>query len=123
MQLCCMTPVVIDATIDFSPNPSAKDLTLTLEEDDLLQATSSQIDRFLRVWVSERHLYAPKLKHLVIELIVSRKGDVEWLGIRRFLEYYQAIHTNNTSVQIRSVDGSIGIFSGLRTLADIEANE
>ena len=79
----------LQATIDYSPNPSATDMTIVLEEKDLEQAKQSQYERFLRVWVTDRKIYAPKLHTLVIELCSEENEPI--VGITRFLQYYQSI--------------------------------
>jgi len=76
------------ANLDYSPNPSATDMTLVLEETDLKEGRQSQYDRFLRVWVTDREQYAPKLKRLTIELV---KGTNETtVGITRFVQCFHA---------------------------------
>ena len=72
-------------TIDYSPNPLAKDMTIVLYNTDLKQAKISQIERFMRVWISDRHLYAPCLNSLTIDL---REDGYDIQGIQKFLEYY-----------------------------------
>jgi hypothetical protein len=113
--MCYSMTSVIDATIDFSPNPCAKDLTLVLYEDDLVHANPAQIERFLRVWVSERNLSAPKLHNLTIELIT----DTEMKGIKPFLQQFQALQTTNTVVNIRLLDGRLHTFVALHEEHDL----
>jgi hypothetical protein len=83
------------ANLDYSPNPSATDMTIVLEEADLKEGTQSQYDRFLRVWVTDRELYAPKLKRLTIALVDPDQGTSQGtnettVGITRFVQCFQA---------------------------------
>ena len=86
-----------EATIDYSPNPCARDMTLILYEGDLKYATSSQLERFLRVWVTDRHLYAPHLETLILEL--QEEDTIQ--GIQTFLEYYANVPKGSQTTQIR----------------------
>ena len=74
------------ANLDYSPNPCATDMTIVLEEADLIEGTQSQYDRFLRVWVTDREQYAPKLRVLTIELV----PDETTVGITRFVQCFHA---------------------------------
>jgi len=115
--MCYSMATVIDANIDFSPNPCAKDLTILLYEEELKNASRSQIERFLRVWVSERHLSAPKLHNLIIELIT----DKDMNGLQSFLQQFQALQTkqNNTILNIRLLDGRLHEFVALHEENDL----
>ena len=115
--MCYSMATVIDANIDFSPNPCATDLTIVLYEEELKHASRSQIERFLRVWVSERHLSAPKLHNLTIELLT----DTEMKGIKPFLQQFQALQTkpNNTILNIRLLDGRVHEFVALHEENDL----
>ena len=82
-----------DETIDYSPNPSAVDMILPLYEQNLQNASSQQIERFLRVWVVDRQLYAPKLTNLTIEFHTCGRKVKECVGIQKFLSYYNSLST------------------------------
>ena len=121
MFVCCgMTPV-LDATIDFSPNPCAQDLTMSLTDENLQSATQSQIERFLRVWVTDRHEYAPKLKNLTIHLLAEEKENSDIVGIYKFLQYYVASPKNTTNIYISYNDGSLHKFRGLVPIEDLQS--
>ena len=92
---------IIEGTIDFSPNPRAGDLTIQLTDENLQYASHHQIQRFLKVWVTERNKCAPNLNNLVIQLIPSNKNNI--VGINKFIQYYNSIEAaTNTSLIIGS---------------------
>ena len=76
------------ATIDYSPNPCAENMKVILDEEDLKQASDSQMERFLRVWVKHRAEFAPKLLRLEICLRQGEEENDE--GILRFLHHVPA---------------------------------
>ena len=90
-------------TIDYSPNPSALDMTITLYEDNLYTASHSQIERFLRVWVVDRKLYAPKLDNLIIELHCCNKKLTDCVGIETFLSQYETVKGIKWSAQTTAI--------------------
>ena len=97
----------VESQIDYSPNPSATDFTITLTEQNLREARMYQIERFLRVWVSDRLEYAPKLTHLTIELVADENN----IGISKFLHCLQGVHRNAlTSIYIRNMDDSCELY-------------
>ena len=69
-------------TIDYSPNPCAKDMTLHLTEEGLHDVGDHRMERFVRVWIKDRHLYAPNLKNLSLIL----EPDTKSVGITKFLQ-------------------------------------
>lgn len=91
------------ASIDYSPYQPAPLITLILEEKELREAQYSQLERFWRVWYTERGFYAPKLQTLIIGLRVghsqpaTRKTDDGATihtdcenGINKFLGYFDS---------------------------------
>jgi len=78
------------ASIDFSPHPSVRRATLVLEEPELATATVAQMERFWRVWHSDRQVCAPNLTELTIVLRPGLvNGKPETAGIQRFLHYFE----------------------------------
>ena len=78
------------ASIDFSPYPTIRRTTLVLEEPELASATGVQLERFWRVWYSDRQVSAPNLTHLTLVLRPGlANGKPETAGIQRFLNYFE----------------------------------
>ena len=82
---------VATASIDYSPTLQARDVTLVLEEQELANASYNQMERFVRVWYSERSFYAPNLINLniVFRPTVSANKDINMSGIQEFLRYFK----------------------------------
>ncbi len=79
------------ASIDFSPYPSIRRTTLVLDEPELAEATIAQMERFWRVWYSDRQASAPCLSHLTLVLRPGfTNGKPETAGIQRFIQYFEA---------------------------------
>ena len=78
------------ASIDFSPNPSVKNITLILEDSELKDAEFSRFERFLRVWFTDSKLYAPHLTDLTIVLRPSADHThaIYREGVNKFMEHY-----------------------------------
>jgi hypothetical protein len=78
------------ATIDFSLHPSVRRTTLVLEEPELASATIPQMERFWRVWYSDRQTSAPNLVEVTLVLRPGLlNGKPETPGIQRFLHYFE----------------------------------
>ena len=73
-------------SIDFSPYQPVPSVTIILDEDELADCKEFQFERFWRVWYKERSFYAPALQTLVLGL---RRRSSSWVGIRRFIEYFE----------------------------------
>jgi hypothetical protein len=92
----------MEATLDYSPNPSApEEMTLHMTAETMETASYNPIERFVRVWIQDRSLYAPKLKrlHLVLYQTDSNKD-----GIARFVEHCQMFLHAGTTLEIRTSD-------------------
>ena len=70
----------IEATIDFSPNPCARNTSLSLQN---IHVSEARVERFVRVWHNERRACAPKLDLLHIHV----EGTEE--DVLRFLRHFQ----------------------------------
>jgi hypothetical protein len=76
-------------SIDFSPNPIVKRITVVLDEPELRHATYDQFERFWDVWHGERKRFAPKLTDFTLVLRPGwENGQMILTGIQRFLDYY-----------------------------------
>ena len=73
-------------SIDYSPYQPTPEYTIILEDTELIYASEGRMERFWRVWYTERSFYAPALKKFVIGL---RPQVSSWEGIRRFLEFFE----------------------------------
>ena len=60
------------ASIDYSPYQPTPLVVMLLEESELRDAKQYQLERFWRVWYTERETYAPKLQTLVLGLRMTR---------------------------------------------------
>lgn len=80
------------ASIDFSPSALARNVTLVLEEKELANATSHQMERFLRVWC-EKDEHAPNLSSVMIVLrpSVNKVQEIYMTGIQIFLKQFRNI--------------------------------
>jgi len=86
--------------IDYSPSPFAKKIGFILNESNLQGASSSQLERFWRVWYTDRHLYAPYLESFTLFLRASydcETGAVVTNGINTFMEYFRDTVEPNAS--------------------------
>ena len=86
----------LDVTIDYSPNPSAKDMTIHLDDEDLEGAQYSQFERFIRVWIVDRKLYAPNLHMLKIIFHAKNQKAQNIVGITKFLQYLNEVQYDPT---------------------------
>lgn len=78
--------------IDYSPSPFAKKISFVLNESNLQGASQSQLERFWRVWYTDRHLYAPYLESFTLFLRASyddATGAYVTNGINTFMEYFR----------------------------------
>jgi hypothetical protein len=78
--------------IDYSPSPFAKKISFVLNESNLQGASQSQLERFWRVWYTDRHLYAPYLESFTLFLRASyddTTGAYVTNGINTFMEYFR----------------------------------
>lgn len=83
---------LIVGDIDYSPSPCAKKISFVLNESNLQGASSSQMERFWRVWYTDRHLYAPYLESFTLFLRArydDATGAVVTNGINTFMEYFR----------------------------------
>ena len=105
----------VSADVDFSPSPCAGNLTLALDNDGLVSADFYRLERFWRVWHSERATYAPYIKELTLVLRPSfTNGCLDLVGINQFLEFYAThVEPNCTTT---------GLFIYLDSLTSIHAN-
>ena len=92
----------LTGTIDYSPNPSAKDMTIHLDDEDLEGAQYSQFERFIRVWIVDRKLYAPNLHMLKIIFHAKNQKPQNIVGVTKFLQYLNEVQYD-TSYTILSI--------------------
>ena len=86
------------STIDTSPHPSVKQITLLFDEQELCEATSSQFERFFRVWFTDTKEYAPRLTSLIVVLRSGlRNNTVVNDGVQNFLKYFLDYVVHNVS--------------------------
>ena len=80
------------SSIDFSPTAQARNVTLVLEEKELANASSHQMERFLRVWC-EKDEHAPNITSVTVVLrpSVNKAQDIHMTGIQTFLKYFKTI--------------------------------
>jgi hypothetical protein len=76
------------SSIDHSPAPCVKVITLALEETELVEADQYQYERFWNVWHQERSIFAPNLEELTIVLRPRFNKTICRIGINKFLDYY-----------------------------------
>lgn len=82
-----LSPVCIDT----SPSPCARKCTLLLEDSELQSASFDQLERFWRVWYTDRRASAPHLQEVTIVLQASfhsHSHTVNLSGINKFLRYF-----------------------------------
>jgi len=80
------------SSIDFSPSALARNVTLVLEEKELANATSHQMERFLRVWC-EKDEHASNLSSVTIVLrpSVNKAQEIYMSGIQTFMKQFRNI--------------------------------
>jgi len=80
------------ASIDYSPTAQARNVTLVLEETELANASSHQMERFFRVWCEEDEC-APNLTSvtLVLRPSVNKAQEIYMTGIQTFLKCFRNI--------------------------------
>ena len=80
------------SSIDFSPTAQARNVTLVLEEKELANASSHQMERFFRVWC-ELDECSPNLTSVTIVLrpSVNKTHEIHMTGIQMFLKYFRNI--------------------------------
>jgi hypothetical protein len=89
----------MEATLDYSPNPSApEEMTLHMTEETMETASYNSIERFVRVWILDRSQYAPKLKRL---RLILYQTDSNRTGIERFMEQCHMFLHAGTTIEIR----------------------
>ena len=78
------------STIDTSPHPSVKKITLLFDNEELSEAMPHQIERFCRVWFTDTKEYAPHLTKLQVVLrpSINSKSELSLNGVHVFLEYF-----------------------------------
>ena len=80
---------ISSSTIDTSPHPSVKSITLLFDEFELRDVSSSRFERFFRVWFTDTKEYAPSLTKLTLALRVGlHNGTVVKDGVETFLKYF-----------------------------------
>jgi len=86
-------------SIDYSPTSQARNVTITLENNELQSCSQWQMERFLRVWCTERTFYAPNLEHVKVILVPSLNNIKNKEGIHRFLQFSRDLcqNTNHES--------------------------
>jgi hypothetical protein len=87
------------ASIDYSPSPTVKQITLVLSDDELADARHSQFERFFRVWFTDSYTYAPHLKDLTIILRPSATTNqkITRVGVNAFMENFYRYVVNTLS--------------------------
>lgn len=80
------------ASIDYSPTAQARNATLVLEEKELANASSHQMERFLRVWCEEDER-SPNLTSVTVVLrpSVNKSREIHMTGIQTFLKRFKEI--------------------------------
>lgn len=80
------------SSIDFSPTAQARNVTLVLEEKELANASSHQMERFFRVWC-ELDEHAPNITSVTVVLrpSVNKAQEIHMTGIQTFLKYFRTI--------------------------------
>lgn len=83
---------LIVGDIHYSPSPFAKKISFILNDSELQGATHSQLERFWRVWYTDRSTYAPYLESFTLFLRPSYNTTMNAVGtsgINAFLEYFR----------------------------------
>ena len=80
------------SSIDYSPTALARNVTLVLEEKELANASSHQMERFLRVWC-EKDEHSPNITSVTIVLrpSVNKAQEIHMTGIQLFLKQFRNI--------------------------------
>jgi len=103
------------STIDTSPDPCVESCSLLFTNHELRDATFTQLERFVRVWCSERSSYAPKLCSLKLVLRPDMTGDrIAVDGILRFLEFLQTYDMSHSACLKIYLDNFVTINTGYR---------
>jgi len=78
-------------SIDSSPSPWTRKSTFLLEDSDLQSADIGQLERFWRIWYTDRRAAAPHLQEVTIVLRAGFHSDsrkISISGINKFLQYF-----------------------------------
>ena len=80
------------SSIDFSPTAQARNVVRVLEEKELANASSHQMERFLRVWC-EKDEHSPNITSVTVVLrpSVNKAQEIHMSGIQTFLKYFRNI--------------------------------
>jgi hypothetical protein len=94
---------ILDASIDFSPSPTAKQICLALHESDLRCADTQRMERFVRVWCTDVEKYAPYLKDITILFRPSTQDgiNISVVGINKFLQYLHEAVPNKKQLKFK----------------------
>jgi hypothetical protein len=103
------------SSIDTSPSPCVESLSLLFTNNELRDATFTQLERFVRVWYAERYTYAPKLSTLKLVLrpdMTPHSISVD--GILRFLEFLQTYEVSHSECLNIYLDNFASVNHGYR---------
>lgn len=111
MEFSTMQP----STIDTSPDPCVESLSLLFTNNELRDATFTQLERFVRVWCVDRRSYAPKLATLKLVLRPDMtRQSIAVDGILRFLEFLQTYEVSHSECLNIYLDNFASINTGYR---------
>ena len=75
-------------SIDYSPTAQARDIVLILDEKELEDVALHRMERFIRVWCTERAFFAPNLRTTKVILRPHKQRNE---GIHRFIDCYRTM--------------------------------
>ena len=87
LDFTTLSPVSIDS----SPAPWIRKSTFLLEDSDLQSADTDQLERFWRIWYTDRRAAAPHLQEVTIVLQAGFHSDshkITMSGINKFIQYF-----------------------------------